>query len=107
MSALSRPGPAQLSLDVFGGAFANLHGISQAQIVSDRFVHCIARGRKTNGTHHAARGEDGNVAGAPTNVDHEVGLLIFKIQTGAQTRRQSFVDKIDAARFGIARRVFH
>src|SRR6266403_2467736 len=101
------PSPAQLSLYVFGGALANLHGISQAEIISNCFVHRIARGGNADRTHHATGSKDRNVTGAAANIDHEVGLFIFKIQTSAQTCRQPFVDKIDATRFGIAGRVFY
>src|SRR5258706_2496077 len=52
------PRPAQLSLYVFCGALAHLHGISQAKIISNRFVHRIARGGNADRTHHSNPSHD-------------------------------------------------
>src|SRR2546428_3519335 len=88
---------ADLDLDVFGGALADHEVVPLAHEVRDRFVQLVARGAHAARHHDPAERDDGDLRGAPADVDDEVAGRSGDRDVRADRRRERLLDSMFVA----------
>ena len=90
-----------------GGALAHQHVVLAAHILDDGLVELVAGHLNGGGLHHAAQGDDGDVAGAAADVHYHVAVGLGNVDARADGRGHRLLDEVHAAGAGLNARIDH
>src|SRR5690606_3755033 len=89
----TRVGTTNFFLDTFGRSFTDQATVMATNVGTDRFVEAVATNTDGFGIDHPIEGNDGDLTGAATNIDHHGTLGLFDRQPGTNSGRHRLFDQ--------------
>src|SRR5690606_2107983 len=90
-----RIGRPDFHLDRLGGAFADEQVVRLLDVLDDRVVHLVAGDANGLAVNDAGKRDDGNVGGAPADVDDHVARRLGDRHPGPDRRRHGLFHEVD------------
>ena len=98
---------ADFHLHQLRGALADEQIVLAAHILDDGLVELVAGHLDGGGLHHAAEGDDGDVAGAAADIHHHVAVGLGDVDAGADGGGHRLLDEVHPAGTGLDAGVYH